>query len=190
MDENLNNKLPRHAKCVFKGILFDVYQWEQELFDGTTTTFEKVVRLGSTQIIAITKDKKILLYHEEQPGMEPFISMPGGQLDKEDTTPEEGAKRELLEETGMKAKTWELFHTSELSSKIIWPTYYYIAKDCEKIQESQCEAGEKIEIIELSFEEFVEYTQKETFRNKYFQYYIFRLIHTNKLKEFKTKLFN
>lgn len=34
--------IPDHAKCVFKGVIFDVYQWEQKLYNGTTTTFEKL----------------------------------------------------------------------------------------------------------------------------------------------------
>ena len=27
-------KIPNNAKRVFKGVIFDVYQWEQEVFDG------------------------------------------------------------------------------------------------------------------------------------------------------------
>lgn len=33
-------KIPSTAKRVFKGIIFDVYRWEQEMFDETTSTFE------------------------------------------------------------------------------------------------------------------------------------------------------
>lgn len=60
-------KLPENAKCVFKGVLFDIYQWEQEMFDGTYSIFEKVVRLPSSQIIATTPENKIILLDEEQP---------------------------------------------------------------------------------------------------------------------------
>ncbi|KKP89624.1 MAG: NUDIX hydrolase [Candidatus Moranbacteria bacterium GW2011_GWC2_37_73] len=27
--------IPEHAKKVFSGTFFDVYQWEQEMFDGS-----------------------------------------------------------------------------------------------------------------------------------------------------------
>ncbi len=50
--------LPQNAKCVFEGILFDTWQWEQELFDGSFTTFEAIVRIGSTQIILIDENNK------------------------------------------------------------------------------------------------------------------------------------
>ncbi len=32
--------IPDHATCVFRGMLFDVYQWQQEMFDGSIETFE------------------------------------------------------------------------------------------------------------------------------------------------------
>lgn len=33
-------KLPPQAKKVFTGQIFDVYQWEQEMYDGSFETFE------------------------------------------------------------------------------------------------------------------------------------------------------
>ena len=32
--------IPENAKKVFTGQVFDVYQWEQEMFDGSKATFE------------------------------------------------------------------------------------------------------------------------------------------------------
>ena len=50
MNKNISipKGLPENAKLVFKGVLFDTWQWEQELFDGSYSTFEVVVRKGST----------------------------------------------------------------------------------------------------------------------------------------------
>jgi hypothetical protein len=36
--------IPNHARIVFHGQLFDVYQWEQKLFNGKTAIFEKIKR--------------------------------------------------------------------------------------------------------------------------------------------------
>ncbi len=180
--------LPQNAKCVFEGILFDTWQWEQELFDGSFTTFEAIVRIGSTQIILIDENNKIILYEEEQPLRGKFISMPGGQLDKEDLNPETGAKRELIEEMGMVGEL-ELLFEGEISSEIIWPTYYFVSRNSKVICENRREAGEKINPIYLSFEEFIEHTQREDFRNKYFQNYIYKLIQDKRVDEFKEKIF-
>ena len=136
-------KLPDNAKRVFKGILFDVYQWEQTLFDGSTATFEAIKRLGSVQLIALTPENKIILLNEEQPFIGSFISVPGGQIE-ENEEPEDTAKKELLEELGMKAESLELWRVYEGNKKIIWPTYYIIARDCVKVQEPELEPGEKI----------------------------------------------
>lgn len=183
-------KIPENAKKVFEGILFDVYQWEQKMFDGTFATFEAIKKLGSVQIIAITPENKIILLDEEQPHNGKFISMPGGKLEKNET-PLENAKKELKEETGMKAKRIEFYKETNFGSTINWPTYYFIARDCIKVQEPELEPGEKITPIELNFDEFINKTQEPNFRNKGFKEMIFRMIHTKEeLNNFKKKLFN
>lgn len=186
LEQTTPKGIPEHATLVFKGVLFDTWQWEQELFDGSFTTFEAVVRKGSTQLICVVEEK-LLLYEEEQPIRGKFISLPGGHLDDADETPLTGAKRELLEEMGMEGD-FELMMETKLFSNIIWPTYYYIVKNCKIIQEHQREAGEKINPILLSFDEFILYTQREDFRNKEFQKYIKELINRDNLNELKEKL--
>jgi ADP-ribose pyrophosphatase len=58
--------IPDHAECVFKGVIFDVYQWQQELYDGTATTFERIRRPDTVEVIGVT-DHKILIVNDEQP---------------------------------------------------------------------------------------------------------------------------
>ncbi len=50
------NKLPKNAECVFEGITFSIYQWEQKLFDGETAIFEKAKRNNTIDVIAITEN--------------------------------------------------------------------------------------------------------------------------------------
>ena len=96
-------KLPENAKCVYKGKLFDIYNWEQEMFDGSFETFEAVKRCDSVQVIAVTPNKKLIITKEAQPYVGNFLSIPGGRVDKGEGH-EEAAKRELIEETGIKSK--------------------------------------------------------------------------------------
>ena len=181
--------IPNNAKRVFKGVLFDVYQWEQEMFDGSFQTFEKVVRQGSTQLIIVNEDKKLILLNEEQPSRGKFIGMPGGMVeDGEDF--ESAAKRELLEELGLICNEINLWKEETLGSKVVWPTNYYIVKGVEKVQEPQLEPGEKIIQMELNFEEFLKKTQENEFSNKQFSNMIFKMIHTpGELDKFKRELF-
>src|SRR3989344_4305397 len=99
--------LPEHAKRVFKGAVFDVYQWEQELYDGTHKTFEKLKRPDTVVVFPVLDDGKILLTEQEQPGKEPFIGATGGKVEEgEDIL--EAVKRELLEESGYEAEEFIL----------------------------------------------------------------------------------
>lgn len=182
--------IPNNAKKVFEGILFDIYQWDQELFDGSKATFEFARRADSTQLLVITKNKKIVLVREEQPAKRKFTTIPGGRVERNET-PKENAKKELIEETGMKAREIKLWRKTYTGGKIEWYHYYYIMKGCEKVQEINPDAGEKIEPYEVTFEEFLEEVEKPEFRNKAFADIIFRIKHTpGELKKFKELLFN
>ncbi len=90
------------AECVFEGVLWDVYQWEQELFDGSFSTFETIARrMGTVDIIVVDGDR-IGITYQEQPKKGKFYSLYGGRLEPGES-PEEGARRELLEESGYEA---------------------------------------------------------------------------------------
>lgn len=60
-------KIPSHATKVFSGTIFDVYQWEQEMFDGSKKIFEAAGRPHTALIIPVVDDKVVLSY-ERQPG--------------------------------------------------------------------------------------------------------------------------
>lgn len=183
-------KIPQNAKCVFKGILFDIYQWQQEMFDGSFKTFEKITRIPSVQILAITSDKKIILVNEEQPGRGKYLSIAGGMVERNETH-FESAKKELLEELGMTSNNWTLYKEVNFGDKVDWPCYYYIAKNCKKVQEQKLESGERIEPLEVNFDEFVKIVLDEKFKNQQFSQMIFKMKHTKgELEKFKKKLLN
>ena len=146
-------QIPDNAKRVFKGIIFDVYQWEQELFDGSKTIFEKLKRLNTAETIAIVGNK-ILIQIEKQPSWtESRPSIPGGRIEKDE--PLEAAKRELLEETGYISKDWVLWTEIDPVFKIEYTVFSYIARNCVLEKEPNIDAGEKIETRLVSFNEFM-----------------------------------
>ncbi|MDP3947720.1 MAG: NUDIX hydrolase [bacterium] len=150
-----NQEMPPHAKRVFKGIVFDVYQWEQELFDGSLQTFEKLKRPDTVMIIPVLDNGKILVANQEQPGKVPFIGLLGGRVDEgEDVF--RAAERELKEESGYEATEWELFDAVQPVSKIDWVVYTLIAKNCKRTAQQSLEAGEKIDVKEVTFDEFID----------------------------------
>jgi len=157
--------IPDNAKKVFNGVLFDVYQWEQEMFDGTTAIFEKLKRPDTVVVFPVTDDGKIILTKQEQPGKEPFIGAAGGRVDEgEDILT--AAKRELLEETGYEALEFVLWDARHPTSKIDWVVYTFIAKGIKKISDLNLDAGEKIILYPVNFDEFIEVGVGEKFSEK------------------------
>lgn len=182
-------KLPPNAKKVFQGTIFSVYQWEQELYDGSKATFEALKRPGTIQIIPTIGDK-ILLSHEEQPTKPRSFTFLGGRQEP-DEEPLITAKRELLEETGLQSDDWELLKVYTNEGKIDWDVYLFAARNCKKVTEPKLDGGEKIDVIEVSFDEFIEKVSSEDFWGKLIANDILRLrLDTEKLKTFKQKLFH
>jgi len=42
----------KNSKLIYKGIILDVYQWRQKLYDGSYATFEQAIRRKAADIIA------------------------------------------------------------------------------------------------------------------------------------------
>ncbi|MBU0661194.1 NUDIX domain-containing protein [Patescibacteria group bacterium] len=154
--------IPNNAKKVHEGILFDVYQWDQEMFDGTTEIFERLTRKASVEVIAEV-DGKILTIMQEQPARKgPYPSFPGGRIDEGETAIE-AAHRELREETGYTAESMELWKTYHGTSKITFDEYIFIAKGLKKTDEIQEDAGEKIKLQSFSFDETLSFCRNPQF---------------------------
>lgn len=147
--------LPPNAKRVFKGMIFDVYQWQQQMYDGSTHTFERLKRPNTVIVIPVTEDGKIIICDQEQPDREPFLSVIGGRIDEGEDALEAG-KRELLEETGYSSDNWVLYEQIQPFTKMEWEIFTYVARGCKKVAEQNLDGGEKIELKFVSFEEFIE----------------------------------
>lgn len=145
--------IPKEAKRVFKGIIFDVYQWQQEKFDGTFATYEMIKRPDTVNTIAIKGDK-IVIIRDEQPARPAQLTLPGGRHDVESETELDCAKREMHEETGMRFKNWKLISVKQEHAKIDYMYYLFLATDFEGQDAPHVdEGGEKIEVMEVTLEE-------------------------------------
>jgi ADP-ribose pyrophosphatase len=160
-----NAKLvPENSKRVFKGEIFDVYQWKQKMFDGSFETFEMLKRPDTVKVIAI-RDNKILICEEQQPNTKIFFDVPSGRHDVERESELDAAKREVLEETGMTFKSWRLISVNQPFNKIDWFVYIFLATDFIDQTEQKLDAGEKITVHMKSFEETLKLADDP--RNRY-----------------------
>lgn len=112
-------------------------------------------------ILAITKDKKVILLKQYRPGPEKeLIDLPGGMIDEGETSLQ-AAKRELLEETGYTGELNEIGTNLECaySSRI---KYGFVATNCEKIKEQKLDDSEFCEVMLMPLEEFRELIKTES----------------------------
>ena len=144
--------IPPSANLVFQGQLFDVLQWEQRLFNGTTVTFEKLRRPDTAYVIAVQHDNSLVLVEQEQPGSQKYVGLIGGRVESGETA-EQAARRELREETGMQAGKLVLWKSFQFLPKIDWAIYIFIARNCLMSASNSLDAGEKIQMVTLSLDE-------------------------------------
>lgn len=179
-------KIPNNATRVYKGIIFDVYNWQQNVFDGSFETFEMLKRVNTVEVIAVM-DGKILISHQSQPTKLDYYSLFGGR-GEEGEDPITTAKRELLEEAGLESQNWELYRVKQPIHKIDWDIFTYIAKDCKKVANQKLDKGEKIETIECSFDEFIDIVISDKYWGDEFKLEVYKMKDEGMLQDFKEKL--
>lgn len=181
-------RIPQKAKRVFNGVIYDVYQWEQKRFDENHATYEMLKRSNTALVIPTIKDK-IIVSKQTQPHTHEYYSLFGGRME-ENEEPLAAAKRELLEETGYETSDWELIKSFEPFSKMDWEIFLFVARNCKKVTDQKLDPGEKIEIIEVTFHEFVELVQSEKFWGGELALDLFRMEKEGRLEEFRDRIFS
>lgn len=155
--------IPETAQKVFTGKVFEVWQWPQTMFDGSVVTFEKLKRPDTCCVLPVVGDQIVVL-KQEQPGLPPFISLPGGRNDPGESSLDT-AKRELKEETGYVCDDWQLWLQRVPEVKVEWTIHTFVARNCQFSEFKHEDNGEKISPYFLSFEEFLLLADDPLFRN-------------------------
>ncbi len=119
-------------------------------------------KADGVMIIPITSDREIVLIKQYRPVISDYIyELPAGIIDPGETM-EEAAKRELFEETGLKASSYELFlkpsytsvgMTDETTAIVKMDVYGDISTD-------NIEENEEIEVIKIKIDEAREFVAK------------------------------
>ena len=124
--------------------------------NGETADYDILDEKEAVHMVALTSENKVILEKTFRPGPEKIVfDMPAGYIDKNET-PEQAAKRELLEETGMEGEM-ELAGSSCDDAYRHTIRYTYVFRNCKKIQEPNLEGDEVFEIVEVDIPTFKKY---------------------------------
>lgn len=134
--------------------MFDVYQWQQELYDGSTVTFERLVGNDIAKVIPVLADGRVLIIDDEQPARPVLTKFPGGYVDPGET-PEGTAKRELLEETGYSVETLTPLIDVAPWNKVDYRRVYFIGQGAHRVAEPKVQAGERVSVRAVSVDEMI-----------------------------------
>jgi len=101
-------------------------------------------------IIAITNNQEVILVKQYRYGAEiTTLEIPGGMIDKGEE-PQIAAKREFLEETGYKAKNWQLIGVTDPNPAIQSnKCYTFLATELEYLKRPELDNTEEIELITI-----------------------------------------
>ncbi|MBA7494716.1 hypothetical protein ES702_05293 [subsurface metagenome] len=118
-------------------------------------------RLGWVSIFCVTKENRVILNRQYKHGIGQYVlELPAGNLET-GVSPLKCAQKELLEETGYKARNWEY-----VGKFILDPTfsegfmYLYYCDQGEKVVHKTRDPREKIETVLVDIEDLIELLRK------------------------------
>jgi 8-oxo-dGTP pyrophosphatase MutT (NUDIX family) len=122
--------------------------------NGATERMVVLCATDSVNVVASTAEGNLVFVRQYRFGIgRETTELPGGIVDP-DENPLEGAKRELREETGFTAPHWH-YLGKVASNPVFMDSYihHYLAQGAAPTHPLQPDAGESIEILEISLDE-------------------------------------
>jgi ADP-ribose pyrophosphatase len=145
------------SKLVYAGKMLRVFEDRVLLPDGTTGTREYIRHPGAVIMLALLDDETVLLERQfRYPHGRHFCELPAGKIDPGEE-PLATAKRELVEECGFEAKSWQ--HLTTLHPCIGYSDErieLFLARDLIHVGHER-DAGEFLEVVPLKVSEALDW---------------------------------
>lgn len=127
-----------------------------ELPDGKVRTFALKKEGRVVTVLALTKDHRVVLCRQYRPGPDAVLDeLPAGGVERGET-PEQSARRELLEETGYTpGRMVSLGIPLECAYSTV-ERHAFLAVDCVRTHDQDLDETEMIEVIEKPLDAFIE----------------------------------
>jgi ADP-ribose pyrophosphatase len=131
----------------WKGRMLAVREDRFAYDDGDEVTREIVDHPGAVAVVAHDGERLYLVAHAREAVDEPeLLELPAGKLDEEGESPLEAAKRELAEEIGLTARSWQHLTTCYSSPGFTNETMHvYLATDLSEA-DTERDESERMEL--------------------------------------------
>jgi ADP-ribose pyrophosphatase len=134
------------SEMVYQGKVFGVRRDEVLEPDGLRATREVITHPGSVVVLPVLPDGRIVMVRQYRHATRQYLwELVAGRSEPEET-PKQGAARELLEETGYRAKRFKIFLDVFPTPGFLEERMYLLLAEGLTAGEAQPEEDEKIEV--------------------------------------------
>ncbi len=164
-DDSLR-EIYQDGETIYDGKIIRVENWRVSLPDGREAAREVVIHKGAAAIVPVDAQGMVTLVRQHRVALDTFTwEIPAGKLDSVSEDPLDCAKRELEEETGLRAANWR-----RLSHVITTPGFcteqisIYLATELSQ-HEAHADQDEFLRLQKMPLDEAVNRVMAGEFRD-------------------------
>ena len=164
-DDSLR-EIYQDGETIYDGKIIRVEKWRVSLPDGREAAREVVIHKGAAAIVPVDAQGMVTLVRQHRVALDTFTwEIPAGKLDSVSEDPLDCAKRELEEETGLRAANWcRLSHVITTPGFCTEQISIYLATELSQ-HEAHADQDEFLRLQKMPLDEAVNRVMAGEFRD-------------------------
>lgn len=145
-----------NREMIYRGRIFELSKDTVKFQSGQDVELDVIHHRGGAAVVALNDKREVVLINQyRHPVGEYLLELPAGRIEDSDS-PEQAAMRELAEEAGYRASSFQLLTTAYSAPGYCGEKLFiYLARELEEI-ERRPDFDEELEVVYLPFEEACE----------------------------------
>ncbi len=144
----------KQKSTLFTGNYTKVEEWNFVTHRDEEKKSEILIYPDAVFVFGLTEDRHVLMLKQYSLAARDYINHLVAGYVEAGEKPIDSAKREFKEETGYKANEWKKLGYSHRSKWATGNYHFYLATDLERIEDTNHESAEDIEVKPISLEKF------------------------------------